>query len=276
MGAIESLFRMADFERALRDVLVPMLALGLAAARPLGLAMTFPAFTRAELGGLLRGGWAIAMALPIMGASTQVMQQLRESHVVFLALLAAKEVLVGALIGFLMGLPFWAIQSVGELVDAQRGITSESAPTDPSTKSQASVTAGLLGLTALALFVAANGFQTLLSAIYSSYQLWPQTQFLPRLSIDGAMSVMRMVDDLLRYSFLVAAPIVGLLLLIDLSVMLVGRAAPHLNSNELAPTIKNIAFIVFFGVYLAYLAGYMRDELAAVYGLSRQLEEFLR
>jgi type III secretion protein T len=276
MEALEALFRMGDFERALRDLLVPMLALGMAAARPLGLAMTFPAFTRAEIGGLLRSGWALAVALPIMGASTVAMQQVRDNHVVFLALLAAKEVLVGALIGFLMGLPFWAIQSVGELVDAQRGITSEFAPTDPSTKSQASVTAGLLSLVALALFIAANGFQTVLAAIYSSYQLWPQTQFLPKLSIDGTMSIMRMVDELLRYSFLVAGPIVGLMLLIDLSVMLIGRAAPHLNSNELAPTIKNIAFIIFFGVYLVYLAGYMRDELASVYGLSRQLQEFLR
>lgn len=270
-----SLLTGPGFERFLRDLLQPVLALGLAAARPLGLALVFPVFTRAELGGVLRAGLALGLSLPMIWTSTATVGAMAPGNPVPLALLALKEILVGTLLGFLLGLPFWAIQSVGELMDTQRGVGSEMAGIDPTTRSQGSVMSLFLGLAAAALFVAADGLQTVAGTLYDSYAVWPQASFAPRFTFDTALAAVGGLDHILRFALLVGGPVVALLLLIDLSVMLIGRSAPQLNANDLAPTIKNVVFIVFIALYATYLVDYMRAELASTIGLAERLRAFV-
>lgn len=270
-----SLLTGPGFERFLRDLLQPVLALGLAAARPLGLALVFPVFTRAELGGVLRAGLALGLSLPMIWTSTATVGAMAPGNPVPLALLALKEILVGTLLGFLLGLPFWAIQSVGELMDTQRGVGSEMAGIDPTTRSQGSVMSLFLGLAGAALFVAADGLQTVAGTLYDSYAVWPQASFAPRFTFDTALAAVGGLDHILRFALLVGGPVVALLLLIDLSVMLIGRSAPQLNANDLAPTIKNVVFIVFIALYATYLVDYMRAELASTIGLAERLRAFV-
>lgn len=267
----------AGFERFLRDLLAPVLGLGLAAARPLGMALVFPVFTRAEIGGLVRAGFALGLSLPVVWHATANIATLGPDRPVELVLLSLKELMVGALIGFLLGLPFWTVQAVGELIDLQRGIGGEMAGSnDPTTRGQASATSLFLGIGAIALFIAADGLQTVVRTLYDSYAIWPQLSFLPRFTLDSAMAAVGAVDHLLRYALLVGGPVLALMLLIDLSVMLIGRSAPNLNATDLAPTIKNVAFILFMGIYVTYLIDYMRAELASTQGVAAQLENFLR
>jgi type III secretion protein T len=272
-----SLFSSPGFAQFLRELLQPLLALGLAAARPLGMALVFPLLTRAELGGLLRAALALALGLPLVWSSTVTVAALGQGASVSLTLLVLKEALVGAFLGYLMGLPFWAIQSVGELLDTQRGVGNELAgPTDPTTRAQGSVLSLLLGIAALALFVAGGGLETFVRTLYGSYEAWPQASFAPKFSLDSALLAVAGLADILRYAFLVAGPIVVLLLLIDLAVMLIGRSAPNLNANDLAPTIKNVVFLIAIGLYATYLVAYMRAELSTLVGLGERLPEFTR
>lgn len=259
-------------ERLLRELLQPLLALGLGAARPLGMAMTFPVILRAELGMLLRGGLALALAMPTIYLSTTTVSGLGGTPALPLVLLTMKEVLVGAFLGFLLGLPFWAIQSAGELIDTQRGVGNEMAgPSDPTTRAAGSVMSLFLGLTAMALFIAADGLRTVVDTLYGSYAAWPQASFAPRLTQDGALAAVSGLGAILRYAMLVAGPIVVLLLAIDLAVMLIGRSAPNLNAQDLAPTLKNVVFVIVIGLYATYLLSYMRGEFAVLVDLPKRL-----
>ena len=270
-----SLLSSADFQQLIDSALTALLGLGMAALRTLGLALVFPVFTRAELGGILRTGFALALGLPVMWHATESVGTLGIHQPAQLVLIAMKELMVGLLIGFMFGVPFWAIQAVGELIDEQRGVTNEDA-TDPTTRSQASSLSLFLSMCAIAVFIAADGLRILVGTLYDSYAIWPLASFAPKLTLDSALSVAKALDHILGYALLVGGPVIALFLLLDLSVMLIGRSAPQLNAYDLPPTLKNVVFVVFIGVYATYLMDYMRDELAGAHGIRTQLERFLQ
>jgi type III secretion protein T len=270
-----SLLSSADFQQFIDGALPALLGLGIAALRTLGVALVFPVFTKAELGSIVRSGFALALGLPVMWHATESIGALGPHQSAQLVLIAMKELMVGALIGFMFGVPFWAIQAVGELIDEQRGVTNEEA-TDPATRSQASSLSLFLGISAIAVFVAADGLRVLAGTVYDSYAIWPVTSFTPRLTLDSALSMAKTLDHILGYALLVGGPVVALFLLLDLSVMLIGRSAPQLNAYDLPPTLKNVVFVVFIGIYATYLMNYMRDELAGAHGVRGQIERLLQ
>jgi len=252
-------------------------AAALGMARPVGVFLILPVFTRAEMGTLIRLGLAFGLTVPLLGFMHQSVGAMQaDLHVVRLALVALKELFVGLVIGFVLGIPFWAIQAVGELIDTQRGITSEVAPVDPTTKSQSSVLGLFLGILAITVFVAADGLKTLVDTLYGSYGLWPLASFLPAHDMGAMMELARLVDRVLRTAMLVGGPVIVLMLLLDLSVMLIGRFAPQLNANDLAPTLKNVAVIVFLSAYAGYLFDYLGAEIGSLSGMVEGLGRFLR
>lgn len=250
-------------------------ALGM--ARPVGILMILPVFTRAEMGNLIRLGFAFALAVPILGYSQETVAPVDAAiPVIRLMLVGLKELFVGLLIGFILGIPFWAIQSVGELIDTQRGISNEVAPVDPTTKSQSSALGLFFGILAITVFVAADGMNTLVEVLYGSYGLWPIKSFLPAHDLEAMMGIARLVDRVLRTAMLVGGPVIVLMLLLDICVMLIGRFAPQLNANDLAPTVKNVAVIIFLSAYASYLFDYTGSEIGATRGTLEQLGQFLR
>lgn len=263
----------ALFTEAMRWVTAASLGM----ARPAGIFLILPVFTRAEMGTLIRLGLAFGLAFPVLGYSQQSLAPVgADVQVVRLVLVALKELFVGVLIGFVVGIPFWAIQSVGELIDTQRGISNEVAPVDPTTKSQASALGLFLGLLGITIFVAADGLNTLVETLYGSYGLWPIQRFLPAADLDAMMGLARLVDRVLRTALLVGGPVIVLMLLLDLCVMLIGRFAPQLNANDLAPTVKNVAVVLFMMAYAGYLFDYAGAEIGTIRGVDGVIGPFLR
>ncbi|WP_288585416.1 type III secretion system export apparatus subunit SctT [uncultured Methylobacterium sp.] len=252
-------------------------AASLGMARPAGIFLILPVFTRAKMGTLIRLGLAFGLAFPVLGYSQQSLAPNgADVQVVRLVLVALKELFVGVLIGFVVGIPFWAIQSVGELIDTQRGISNEVAPVDPTTKSQASALGLFLGLLGITIFVAADGLNTLVETLYGSYGLWPIQRFLPAADLDAMMGLARLVDRVLRTAMLVGGPVIVLMLLLDLCVMLIGRFAPQLNANDLAPTVKNVAVVLFMMAYAGYLFDYAGAEIGTIRSVDGVIGPFLR
>lgn len=244
-------------------------------SRPVGLMLILPVFTRAELGNLLRMAFAFALALPVLGTAGLVPADLSAAS---LTLIGLKELFVGLVIGYLMGAPFWAIQAVGELIDTQRGISNPAGPSDPSSKSQASATNLLLGLLAFTIFVAADGMNLVVDILYGSYTLWPVGSALPGFAAerDAVDEVGRVVDHVLRVGLTVGGPVIGLMLLLELSVALLGRIAPSLHLGEQGAMLKNAASVVFLLVYAHALFHYVGGEVATTRELAARLGQFLR
>ena len=111
-------------DQLVRSSLASLPALGVHAARPLGITLVLPVFTRTELGALLRASVAVGLALPLMGHPRTTSFPARSHDSPGAA--RAQGLFVGLLIGFLLGVPFWSIQAVGELIDTQRGSRARS------------------------------------------------------------------------------------------------------------------------------------------------------
>ncbi|MBO0764032.1 MAG: type III secretion system export apparatus subunit SctT [Hyphomicrobiaceae bacterium] len=258
----------------LKQALDPLVALVLGASRAIGILLILPVLTRAQVAALLRTAVALALALPVLGHTSAAIAQLggRPDRALQIVLIAIKEVGVGALIGFLLGTPFWTIQIVGELIDMQRSIVNSVQSSDLASGSEATVLNSLLWFVAIVVFIASDGLGIVVRTLYESYSVWPLVRFLPSISLDGVYALVGLLDHMLRQAFLIAGPAVVLLLLVDLSVMLIGRFTPSLNVSDLAPTIKNIAFIVFMLLYAGYLLNYVGAEVAGTRGVTEELE----
>ncbi|MGQ4274907.1 type III secretion system export apparatus subunit SctT [Terrihabitans sp. B22-R8] len=266
-----------DIQRLIGSALEIVVAAGLGSARAVGIMLILPVFTRPQIGGLVRGAFAIAITLPLVHQIGADLVRIEgQGRMVQIALLGLKEVFVGLLIGMLLSIPLWAIQAVGEIIDTQRGITSEVAPVDPTTHSQASAMGLLLGIAAVTIFVVSGGLQTMIGGLYGSYRIWPVLNFMPTLTVDGAMTLVGLLDHIMRTMLLVAGPVLVFLLLIDISVMLMGRFTPQFKPNDLAPMVKNFGVVIFMSVYAVYLIEYMKPEIAGTKGILDQFQDLVR
>ncbi len=252
-----------------------VIAAGLGGARALGIMLVLPVFTRPHISGLTRASLTIVIGLPCLTHIKDGLQTLDPgTRMIAVSLLGLKEIFIGLLFGILLSIPLWSIQAVGDIIDTQRGISSQ--VDDPATRSQASATGLFLGTAAVTIFVLSGGLQTMVRCLYGSYLIWPVYRLLPPLTQQGAMEFVALLDHIMHTTLLVAGPVLVLLLLIDVSLMLLGRFAPQIKLNDLSPTIKNVAFGVIMVSYTVYLIEYMGAEIVQFNGVLEWLEKFLK
>ena len=234
--------------------------LALSAGRFMGLVAVMPVFKRTELGRAFLAMVAFGLALPIMGGLAPRIAALPTDELWFLVVLTLKEFAVGALMGLLFGVPFWAIQAVGEIVDNQRSI-GQSGLSDPATGSEASVTSSLLSLVAITLFVSEGGLSMMAATVYGSYAIWDLGLFAPEISVGALGEVAGVLGRIALFGLLVAAPFVIVFLLSDLAAMALARLGGRINVALTLPLVKNILFVLFALAYLEFMVGYLRTGL---------------
>jgi type III secretion protein T len=96
------------------------------------------------------------------------------------------------------------------------------------------------------------------------------------LTVQGAMECLALLDRIMMTTLLVAGPVLALLLLVDISVMMLGRFASQLKMNDLSPMIKNVAFGVIMVSYTVYLLEYARSEILTSNDMLDHLRKLLK
>jgi type III secretion protein T len=219
----------------------------------------FPGFTRLGLSGVGRGVVALVLTLPLIPLIESAWEGSSRSDGEVAALLF-KEVIVGTTIGLVLGVPFWAAEIAGSLLDLQRA-SSLGNLVDPSNVEEANITPTLFALLMLALFYGAGGFLLVSETIYDSYAIWPPQQFLPIFTADAANLFLKLLDQIFFMGIMLVIPMVFILLLADIVLGLVSRAAPHLHVFDLSLSIKNLLIALFLVPYLAFLVTYMERDI---------------
>ncbi len=239
-----------------------LLAYGIALARPLALLSLNPIFTRAQVGGLLRGAIATALALPVVPRLAAELSPGLQGPARLL-LLSCKEAAVGAALGLLLGVPFWTLDLAGDVLDAQRGAT-QGRLNDPAGFEDVSITGTLLVMAGIALFVLTGGLEMLADLLYGSWSLWPALDALPALDVRTPVLLLGVLDRITRQGLLLAVPPVIAMLLADVSLLVVARLAPNLRIDDLALAVRNAVFVLFMPLYVAFLITYMRQDQATL------------
>ncbi|HEX6706136.1 MAG TPA: type III secretion system export apparatus subunit SctT [Albitalea sp.] len=210
--------------------------------------MVVPFLSGGLLSGLPRNGVLMMLAIfmsPVVG-------DVHGASLPLLAVIAAKEALIGALLGLGFGIFVWAIQSAGDLIDFQTG-AGNAAFFDPAGGHDGGPTGRFLGWLVITLFVSAGGLLTLVAVLVDSYRLWPVASFFPKLGAVLEEFAVRQGDTLFLWTVKLASPVILVLLLAELGMGLVGRIAPQLNVFVFAQPLKSLLAALMMLLFLFFL-----------------------
>ncbi len=161
-----------------------------------------------------------------------------------------QQLLIGLAIGFTMRLVFSAVELAGELAALTMGL-SFSSFFDPNSQSEASSVSQLFGWLALMVFVSSNLHLALLASLTDSFTTLPVSA-LPVGS--GPFKVVALYGGKIFATGLqLALPIVAALLVTNLALGILTKAAPQLNLFGIGfPITLGVGFLMI-GLVLPYL-----------------------
>jgi type III secretion protein T len=170
-------------------------------------------------------------------------------------LLMAKEVIIGALLGFIIAIPFYYAQGAGALIDHQRGSQSLQVM-DPSTQMQTSPTGTLYNDMLLVLFFAISGPILFFDGLFTSFTLIPLDSFFPSQFFDLKhpfwITMMGILTTVVKIALQLSAPSLIGMLLSDLFLGIANRMAPQVQISFLLWSFK-----AFIGIAMLFLAWWL-------------------
>ena len=226
----------------------------LASARVVGLFIMVPIFPTNMLPGLMRTVFLVvlsALAVPPLFAELQA----AAPYTPVVIILVLKEVVLGALMGYLSAVAFWSIESVGLFIDNQRGATAANS-IDPLSGSQASPMGSIMLRIFITYFLSAGGMTVLLGTLYITYDLWPILSFYPQVNDLWTPTFLSQLDSIMRLVIVIGAPVIIVMLLTDLSFSLVSRFVPQLNVFFISFTVKSGVAMLVLLLYVERLLDY--------------------
>lgn len=228
--------------------------------RPLAILAINPVFTRVELSNLLKGVIATGMVFPMWPMMVGVLGD-HPPGTGMLLLLVVKESLIGMAIGVPIGLPFWALLAVGDIVDQQRGAT-QGRLNDPSGFGDMSVTGTLLLLCGVVILMSTGRLDVIADTLYTSWRVWKPLEMIPLPGPAAGTLALKLLDQLEVMALTLAMPLMLVMLLSDAAMLLLARIAPQLRIDDLSLAVRNLVFFIFMPVYVGFLLLYAgRDEV---------------
>jgi flagellar biosynthetic protein FliR len=236
-----------------------LVAFLLAVARTAGFVLVAPPFNTRSVPVQARVVLAIGLALPLSIWTAPTAPALASPSLLGWMVV---QVLVGVTLGFFVTVAVAAIQVVGDIVDVVGGF-SLSLAMDPLLLVQTSVLGRLHQLLAVTLMFATDGHLLVLQGLTRSMQLMPQ----PDLSWDtAARAVTGAVANLMLAAVQIAGPVIAAMLIADVALGLLTRAAPALNAFSLGFPLKILLTLLLAGLVITRLPGALTGLLQEAAG----------
>jgi flagellar biosynthesis protein FliR len=226
----------------------PIARIGLVLARPSMLVATAPPFGGTYAPMQVRIGIAALLAfvlfpvveVPAIGSS------------VGLSVVIARELAIGMAIGFAIRALVGGAELAGYLTGLQIGF-SYSAIVDPQSGVRNNLFAILYGNLALVTFFGINGHHALIQAVAASYAMLPIGVGAVDESI--AAGATRMLGIVFVLGVRVALPVMIVLLVVELAIGLISRAAPNLNLMALGMPLRVIVGLLVVAAVVPSVPG---------------------
>lgn len=215
-----------------------MAVLGVSSVRTLVAFAMLPVFASRIVPAMARGAIAVAVVFPV--ALGQLDQPLPVDLTIgsILAFLG-KEGAVGLLIGLGFGAFFAGLQTAGEIIDHQTGLTFTQ-NIDPVHGNNVSLTAQFLERVLFASLMAAGVMLAIVDALYLSYDVWPLGQWMPAFERTMPLRLVAEAGKLFALSLLLAGPVLLVLFMVEAGVGLLNRAAPQLSVFNITLSLKSM------------------------------------
>ena len=163
-------------------------------------------------------------------------------------LILFQQTLIGIAMGLVLRVVFAALDLMGEIISLQMGL-SFATFFDPVAGGQTAVVGEFLTLIATLVFLSLNGHLLMIDALARSFEWLPVSATLPHKS--GWLVLARFGASIFASGLLMALPIVTALLITNIALGVLTRAAPQLNLFAIG---FPITLTVGFGVLLLALS----------------------
>ena len=177
----------------------------------------------------------------------------------------AGEVALGFAIGFVANILLLAVQSAGEIIDMQMGLSVASA-LDPVFGAVISVIGRLVFFISLIIFLEFNGHHMLLAAFHQSFQLVPAGRIANFTSYNLVSQMAGLGGVLWLTAIKLAAPAVLLIFLTDFTFGIVSRVAPQVNVFMLGFQVKPIVGLFALSLTLPFLVRFINSLIGTIGG----------
>jgi flagellar biosynthetic protein FliR len=224
----------------------------LAVARIAGFVSVTPPFNTRSVPSQVRVGLTIALALPVTNALRTSAPALASGE---LLVSLPLQIATGMALGFLVLAAVSTIQAAGDLLDTVGGF-SISMALDPLMLVQTSVMGRLHQITAAALLFVTDGHLVILQGLTRSLTVMPGPLTSWGEIADAATAGMA---ALFLGALQIAAPVVAAMLVADVALGLLTRAAPALNAFSLAYPVKILFTLLLAGLVINRLPAALSD-----------------
>lgn len=187
-----------------------------------------------------------------------------------IAQVSTGEILIGLVLGFMVGLLFAAMQLAGFIMGYQMGFAIANV-LDPVGGQQSSVLGQFFFLFGLLTFLDVNGHHLVILGMVESYDIVPIGSASANLALVDFMGILFQ-----NYFFLaikLALPVLGIILMIDVSLGIVARTVPQMNVFLIGMPLKTLVGIVTLLISFSFLHQLMKME---VYSMVRDFYSMIR
>ena len=246
-----------------------LVSLVIAMARIYPCAFLVPAFCFQHIRGMPRHTIVMVMALIPAPGIHAVMSGQDYSALMICALLL-KEAALGILLGVLLAMPFWMFESVGALLDNQRGALA-GGQLNPSLGPDATPIGHLFKQLVIYLLIVMLGLSVLTQVIWDSYLIWPATAWLPLPATNGFSVFLGVLGDTFTHMMLYAAPFIAVLLFLEFGFAVLGLYSPQLQVSTLATPVKSLAGLGILLLYFPLLQDLIVTRMAQLADLKHSI-----
>lgn len=225
--------------------------------RLIALMLTAPVFAERALPQRVRIGLAVmitAVLMPTLPAPPAV-------HPLSLAgaVIIAQQLIIGAALGFAMRIVFVAVETAGEIVGLQMGL-GYATLFDPERADMIPVLGQFLGLLTILAFLALDGHLHMIQVLADTFRMLPVSG--PGLGRDGLLTLAQWGGEIFAAGVLLSLPLLGAMLIANVALGILTRAAPQLNLFAVGFPLTLGAGLVILAVTLPLLA----PQLVKLYG----------
>ena len=173
-------------------------------------------------------------------------------------LIGLQQLLIGVAIGFTLRIVLTGVQAAGQLIGLQMGL-GFAVFFDPHSTAQPAAVGQFLGLFAILIFLSMDGHVLVITALARSFATVPiSTEPVPPL---GWRLLAEWGGEIFRTGLLISLPVVAALLIANIAMGIMTRAAPQLNIFAVGfPLTLGVGF---FALWLA--VPFIGPEIASLF-----------
>lgn len=212
--------------------------------------VTAPVFSGRQIPAHYKIGFSVVLSVLCAGIIKDPVHSISNGTLIILIL---KEFLVGIVLGLVPTILLYSVQLAGTLLDTQIGFSMANL-FDPTIGMNTQLTGRLQNTLTILVLFATDAHHLLIQGILASFD-WISLQASIPAWADGRLStfILECVKQMFMIGFMMAAPIIGTLFVVDFALGILTRAVPQMNIFAIAPPLK---ILINFAIYIFVLPGF--------------------